>query len=433
MKALSLCLALAAIGCTAKTTTASADPAASDSWPRFLGPNGNNVSDAKGLPLEWEDKKGTNIRWKTALPGEGWSSPVIGSGRIYCTTALDGGKSLRALCIGLTDGKLLWDVEVFEVEEPVPKHNRNSYASPTPLLEGDRLYVAFGAMGTACVSTKDGSKIWENRELKWDQQNGAGASVADYEDLILIPCDGADVQFEAALSKKDGKIVWRSERSAIPMLKQRPADMHKAYGTPVVLNVGGEPTSFTTAAQRLYALNPRTGEERWFINYAPGFSNVPVPVTDGKNLYISTGFQKPETWAVKLAPAKGDATETHVLWKQKKGGTTESTPIVVGDRLYMVNSGGIASCLKTEDGSIVWQQRIGPDFSATPLAADGRIYFFDTWNKAYVVEPGDTFKLLATNRLESGCMASPVPIGKALIVRTKTHLYRIEEGASVKR
>lgn len=426
-KALALTLAVLAVGCSSEK--AGADPAVTDSWPRFLGPSGSNVSEAKGLPLEWEDKKGMNILWKVALPGEGWSSPVVGNGRIYCTMALDNGKSLHALCTDFASGKLLWDVEVMQVAEPPPKHNRNSYASPTPLLEGDRLYMSFGALGTACVSAKDGAKIWENKELKWDQQNGPGGSTADFGDLLLIPCDGSDVQFEAAIRKKDGTIAWKSERSGIPVLKQRPADMHKAYGTPVVVKVGDQSTSFTTGAQRLYALDPATGAERWFVSYAPGFSNVPVPVTDGKNLYISTGFQKPETWAIKLAPATGDATETHVLWKQKKGGTTESTPVVYRDRLYMVNSGGIASCLKTEDGSIVWQERIGPDFAATPLIADGRIYFFDTWNKAYVVEASDTFKLLATNRLEAGCMASPVPIGKSLIVRTKTHLYRMEEGA----
>jgi outer membrane protein assembly factor BamB len=431
MKALSLCLAIGLAACTAKLPPASGEKGAPDaatdaSWPRFLGPNGNNLSEASGLPLEWQEKKGKGLKWKIALPGQGWSTPVVGGGRIYCTTALENGKSLHALCLSLTDGSTIWDAEVLKVEEPPPKHDRNSYASPTPLLEGDRLYVTFGAMGTACVSTEDGSKIWENRELKWDQQNGAGGSVSGYKDLLLIPCDGADVQFEAALSKKDGKIVWKSERSADPILKQRSADMRKAYGTPVVLEVGGEPTSFTMGAQRLYALNPLTGEERWFINYAPGFSNVPTPVTDGKKLYISTGFQKPELWAIKLEPAKGDATETHVVWKQKKGAPLESTPVVYKDRLFMVNSTGIATCLKTEDGSIVWQERIGPDFAATPLVADGRVYFFDTWGKAYVVEASDTFKLIATNKLEAGCMASPVPVGKALLVRTKTHLYRIE-------
>ncbi len=403
---------------------------AADDWPRFLGPGGNSTTTAKGLPLEWkegkDDKPGRNLKWKTALPGEGWSSPVCGGGRIYCTMALDEGHSLHALCIALADGKILWDVEVFKNEVPPPKHKRNSYASPTPLLEGDRLYVTFGTMGTACIAVKDGTKFWENRDLQWDQQNGPGGSMSGFGDLLLIPCDGADVQYEAALSKKDGKLVWKSERSAKPDLQQKPKDMHKAYGTPVVFDVDGKPVSITMAAERLYALDPNTGKELWHI-VTPGFSNVPLPVSDGRQIYISTGFNKGEMWAVKHASATGDATSTHVVWKQTKGATTESTPVVTGNRLYYVNSGGIATCLNTADGSVVWQERLGPDFSATPLIADGRIYFFDAWNKCYVVEPGDTFRLLATNRLESGCMASPAVVGKALIVRTKTHLYRIEE------
>ncbi len=399
---------------------------AADEWPRFLGPGGNNVSAAAGLPLEWEEKKQQGIKWKTVLPGEGWSSPVVGGGRIYCTTALDEGKSLHALCVDFASGKIVWDAEVFKNEAVPPKHQRNSYASPTPLLEGGRLYVTFGTMGTACLSTKDGSKLWENRELKWDHQNGPGGSVAGLGDLLQIPCDGADVQFEAALSKKDGRIAWKSERSAKPDLAQKPKDMHKAYGTPVFLPVDGRTVSFTLAAQRLYALDPATGKELWFVR-TPGFSNVPLPVTDGQRLFITTGFPKVETWAIKLAPASGDATETHVQWKQIKGAPTESTPVVVGNRLFMVNNAGVATCLNSADGSVVWQERLGPDFAASPLAAGGRVYFFDTWNRAYVIEAADTFKLLATNRLESGCMASPAVVGNALIVRTKTHLYRIEK------
>ena len=219
LKLFCLILAFAATGCSPEPTGTletsktpeGRDAVGSGHWPRFLGPNGNNVSDLRGLPLIWEDKKGKNITWKVALPGEGWSTPVVADERAYCTTALDGGKSLHALCVSLGEGKLLWDVEVFKNEEVPAKHNRNSYASPTPLLEGDRLYVTFGTMGTACLSTKDGAKVWENRELKWDQQNGPGGSMAGHGDLLLIPCDGADVQFEAALSKKDGTIVWKSD------------------------------------------------------------------------------------------------------------------------------------------------------------------------------------------------------------------------------
>ena len=397
---------------------------AADEWPRFLGPKGNNHADAKGLPVEWSEKK--NVKWKTVIPGEGWSSPVVGGGRVYCTTALDDGKSLRAVSVDLATGAIVWDVEVFKNTEPPVKHKRNSHASPTPLLEGDRIYVTFGPQGTACLSTKDGSKIWESRELKWDVQNGPGGSVSAAGDLLLVPCDGIDTQFEAALSKKDGKVVWRSERSAKPILAQKPTDMHKAYGTPVVLTVDGKPQSVTTGAQRLYGLDPATGKELWYVNY-PGFSNVPVPQTDGKNLYVATGFMKAELWGIKLGGASGDVTESHVLWKQIKGAPVESTPLVVGDRIYTLTSAGVGSCINSATGEIVWQNRLGGDFASTPLFADGRIYCFDAWGRTDVFAPGDTYKQLASNRLAEGCMASPAVVGKALIIRTKAALYRIEE------
>lgn len=397
---------------------------AADEWPRFLGPDGNNNTSTTGLPVEWSEKK--NVKWKTPLPGEGWSSPVVGGGRIFCTTALEDGKSLRALSVDLASGKILWDVEVFAVSAPLEKHKRNSYASPTPLLEGDRLYVTFGANGTACLSTKDGAKIWENRELKWDQQNGAGGSVAAVGELLLFPCDGVDAQFEAALSKKDGKLVWKTERSGKEQFAQKPKDMHKAYGTSVALDVEGKTQSVSVGAQRLYALEPSTGKELWHVNY-PGFSNVPIPQTDGKKLYITTGFGKPELWAIKLGGASGDATETHVLWKQIKGGPTESTPLIVGDRIYTLTSGGIGTCINAANGEVVWQNRVGGDFASTPLHAEGRIYAFDAWGRTDVFAVGDTYKQLASNRLTDGCMASPAVVGKALIVRTKTALYRIEQ------
>ncbi len=401
---------------------------AAEDWPRFLGPTGNNSAGQHGLPEIWDDKKAKAIKWKVALPGEGWSSPVAADGRIYCTTALDAGKSLHALCVDFATGATIWDREVFAVPTPPEKHQRNSYASPTPLLEGDRLYVTFGSVGTACLDTKTGKKIWDNQELHWDQQNGAGGSMSGHGDLLFLACDGAgEVQLGAALSKKDGKVVWKVDRSSKAELAQRTGDRRKAYGTPVVHDLAGKPVCLTMTAERLYAQDPATGKELWWVKI-PGFSNVPVPVTDGKQIYLSTGFPKPQIWAIKVDPAaSGDITETHVVWKQIKGGPEESTPVLVGERLFMVNDTGIATCLNTTDGSLIWQQRIGPDFAASPLAADGRIYFFDAWNKSYVVEASDSFKLIATNHLESGCMASPAVVGKAMILRTKTHLYRLEK------
>ena len=394
-----------------------------EGWAQIRGPKQGH-SEAKGVPIEWSETK--NVKWKTALPGEGWSSPVTDGKKIWMTTATEEGKSLRALCCDFETGKLLMDLEVFRNEVVPFKHKRNSYASPTPILDGKCVYADFGPMGIACLSTKDGKKIWESRELQCDVQNCPGGSLALHDGKLIAACDGIDVQYGAALDAKTGKLCWKVERSGKEKLLKKPADMRKAYGTPVVFTIDGRPTALTCGAERLYAQDPATGAELWYVDY-PGFSNVPTPVFDGKQIYVCTGFGKPELWAVKTGGLKGDVTASHVVWKQKKGAPDQSTPVVVGERLYMVTSGGIASCINTVTGDILWSERIGADFAASPLCIDGKLYFCDAAQKQKVIAASDTFTVLGKSELPDGCMATPAVMGKSLLVRTKTALYRIEE------
>jgi len=397
---------------------------AGEAWPRFLGPNQNSrVEDAPKLPVNWEESK---ARWKAEIPGEGWSSPLIADGRVWMTTATEDGLSLRAVAVDLESGKLLHDIEVFHAESATPKHRRNSHASPTGLLSGDRFFVHFGTNGTAALDAKTGEILWRQQSLKVDHQNGAGGSLSEYGDLLLIPCDGQDVQMEVGLSKADGSIVWKSERSAKPLLETLAPDRRKAYGTPFLVKVGTETLSLTTASTRLYALDPTTGTERWHLNYGSGFSNVPLPATDGKTLVICTGFMKPEVWGVKLEPAAGDISETHVLWKQKTAGPDQTTPVIVNNLVFLVTSNGIASCLDLATGEVHWRERIGSDFAASPLAANGFVYFWDASGTTTVVKAQPEFHVEAKNTLGDGFMASPGVVGNALILRTKTALYRVE-------
>lgn len=342
------------------------------------------------------------------------------------TTATDEGKSLRAVCVDLESGKVLHDVEVFSNEVVAPKHRRNSYASPTGILEGDRLYVHFGAFGTAALDAKTGRKLWENRTLVVDHQNGPGGSLAMHGNLLLAACDGMDLQYEVALDKQTGKEVWRSERSAKEFLDTLAPDRRKAYGTPFVTEIEGKSVSLTTASTRLVALDPMTGKEQWHIKYGLGFSNVPIPVREGDLGVICTGFMKPEVWGIRLVGAQGDVSETHVLWKQKTGAPDQTSPLLVDGRVYMVSSGGIASCLSGKDGEILWKERIGSDFAASPLLAGGLIYFSDTKGVTTVIKPGDTLNVVAKNELASGCMASIAVAGHAFVIRTKEALYRID-------
>jgi outer membrane protein assembly factor BamB len=243
---------------------------------------------------------------------------------------------------------------------------------------------------------------------------------------LLIACDGIDVQYEAALDATTGKIAWKTERSANADLEKLPPDMRKAYGTPTLFTIDGKPQSLTTASNRVYAMEPESGKELWSVTYPRGFSNVPLPVSDGNVMVVSTGFMKPEMWGIRVGGATGDVSYSHVIWKQKAGAPDQASPLIVNGRLYMVSSGGIASCLDLENGEIIWKERIGSDFAASPVYVDGRIYFCDCNGQTTVIEPGDTFKVVAKNQLESGFMASPAIVGKSFVLRTKTHLYRIE-------
>lgn len=399
------------------------DPVATaDPWPQMRGPTAQGVATTSGVPITWSELQ--HIAWKTPIAGEGWSSPVVGSDAVFLTSALENGRSLHAYRIDLASGRVDWDVEVF-VNTVVPeKHARNTHASPTPVVQGDRLYVHFGGMGTACLSTADGRTLWANRDLAVDHEVGPGGSPVLYRDALLLTCDGVDVQYGAALDARTGALLWRKDRSATERLAKVTASLRKSFGTPFLVTVDGMDQALSIGAERLYAQDPLTGKELWHVDF-PGFSNASMPVSDGKVLIFNTAFASSQLWAVRLGGASGDVTTSHVAWKAKFSSLSQPSPILFEGRVYAVNDSGILVCLDAATGTEIYKERIGSDFAASPVLADGRLYFFDARGKATVVQSGDAFRVLATNTLEAGCMASPAVAGGSLIVRTKTHLYRI--------
>ena len=397
---------------------------ASEDWPQFRGPTGDGHSNATGLPLTWSETE--NVRWKTAIPGEGWSSPVVLGRQIWMTTATEEGHSLRAVCVDRETGRVLHDAEVFHTDSPPPKNPTNSYASPTPVIEPGRVYVCFGTSGSACLDTATAKVIWKNTELTLNHKEGAGSSPIIHGGLFILCCDGTDVQYMVALDKNTGHTVWKTKRSAAAVLESKRPDLRKAFCTPQVINVGGHEQLISAGAFRAYAYEPKTGREIWFCDIA-GFSNVPRPVFGHGLVYIGTGFMKPELWAIRT-DGKGDVTQTHVAWKVSKMASLKPSLLLAGGALYMLHDGsGTLTCLNARSGEPVWQEKLGGSFSASPVFADGRIYFFNEKGQTTVIKPGGTFQTLATNQLDAGCMATPAVSGRALIVRTKSHLYRIEK------
>ena len=381
-------------------------------WPQFRGPTGQGHSDEQGLPLNWSET--TNVRWKVAIPGKGWSSPVVQGDRIWLTTATDEGKSLRALSIDRNSGAILQNVEVVRLKSPKLTNSKNSFASPTPVVDGERVYVHFGAYGTACL-TQSGEIVWKTR-LEYDNgQHGTGGSPIVYEDLLIISCDGNDVQFVVALDKLTGKVKWKKSREG-----------YQAYTTPLVVSLPGGDQVISPGAFRAVAYEPRSGKELWQVRYGEGFSNVPRPVYGDGLVFICTGFQQPSMLAVRL-DGKGDVTNSKVEWKLDRGVPLTASPLLVGNELYMVTDNGIATCVDAKTGKEYWRARVGGNHSASPIYADGRIYFLSEEGESVVIAPGQKLKHLATNQLDGRTLASMAVSGGSIFIRSETHLYRISK------
>lgn len=386
----------------------------SQDWPAFRGPGGQGHSTDLSVAREWSETK--NVAWKTAVPGLGWSSPVVANGKVWLTTAVEErGISLRLLAFDVATGTQVVNVEVFHIASSRDINPKNSWASPTPIVDGDRVYVHFGADGTAAVSTA-GAVLWKQR-FDYQSQHGAGGSPVVYGGLLIFSCDGSDAAFVVALDTATGKVKWKTNRRS-------PAD--QAYTTPLVIRVADQDQLISVGAYRATAYDPLNGKEIWRVGYADGFSNVPRPVFAHGLVYIATGFQQPSLLAVR-PDGTGDVTKTHTAWQLSRGAPLTPSPIVVGDELYVVTDGGIATCLDARTGATIWQQRLGGTYSASPVFAGGSIYFPAEQGVTTVIAPGKEFRRLATNRLDGGLLASMAVSGGSLFVRTDSHLYRIME------
>ena len=397
---------------------------AAEDWPQFRGPTGQGHATERGLPLEWSESH--NILWKSPVPGFGWSSPVVAGGKVWMTTVVEmkNGRrvtaSLRALAYDVETGREVVNTEVFQITELGVINPKNSRASPTPIVDGEKVYVHFGADGTAALSTS-GQVLWTTR-LPYESQHGNGGSPTLYRDLLIVNCDGnGGDAYVVALDTATGKIRWKTPR-------RRPAD--QAYSTPLAITVGERDEIVSVGAYRAAAYDPATGQEIWRVSYGDGFSNVPRPVFGRGLVYIATGFQTPTLIAVR-PDGKGDVTRTHVAWTITRGAPYTPSPVLVGEDLYFVSDTGVLTLADASSGQTLWQQRLGGNYSASPVFADGRIYFQSEEGQTTVVAPGREFKKLAVNRLDGYTLASMAVSQGSLFIRSHSHLYRI--GADSKR
>jgi outer membrane protein assembly factor BamB len=382
-------------------------------WPDFRGPDGQGHSAARGVALEWGESR--NVTWKSAVSGSGWSTPIVSADKVWLTAAVDNRDvSLRVLAFDTSSGREVVNVEVFRTRGGGGLHPKNTRASPSPVVESDRVYVHFGAAGTAALTTS-GEIVWKT-QFAYESQHGAGGSPILYGDLLIFSCDGSDSAFVVALDKRTGKTRWKTSR-------RQPWD--QAYTTPLVIRAGDRDQVVSVGAFRAVSYDPQSGKELWRVAYGAGFSNVPRPVYGNGLVYITTGFFQPEILAVR-PDGTGDVTKTHVQWSLRRAAPLTPSPILVGSELYVVTDNGVASCIDAAAGTLIWQHRLNGNFSASPLFVDGRIYFLAEDGVATVIAPGREFKQLAVNRLDGSTLASIAVAGRSLYIRSATHLYRID-------
>jgi outer membrane protein assembly factor BamB len=353
-------------------------------------------------------------------------------GKVWLTTATEKGNDFFVICVDANTGQILLNKKLFQSDNPEPLGNSvNCYASPSPTVEAGRVYIHFGSYGTACLDTADGKVIWERTDLPCRHYRGPGSSLVLFEDLLILTMDGVDVQYMAALNKRTGDTVWKTDRTAdwddldSDGKPKREGDLRKAYSTPLIVEINGKKRMLTAAAKAAYCYDPATGAELWKIHHT-AYSGASCPLFGHGLAYFNTGFPRPEIWAVR-AGGKGNVTSSHVVWKRRQAVPQIPSPLLIGDMFFMVSDTGALTCLDAVTGDEIWKEHLKDRFKSSPIYADGRIYCFSERGETLVLRAGRKFEILARNPLDSGFMASPAVSGKALFLRTRTHLYRIED------
>ncbi len=417
-------------------------------WNQFRGPQGNGISTAENLPVEFDEAK--NVCWKIAIPDEGWSSPVVWGDEIWLTAGSDEKKELRAICVDLKSGKILKNIKVFDMidrrVDPAYGYDSphlNSPATPTPVVEEDRVFVHFGSQGIACLNRKTGDKIWERRDLRIYQPVRQGSSPIVDDKSLYVAYDGTDQQFFVALDKGTGKTRWKKDRNVetdwdATLRSQgitpeeadsKPNDNKKSFATATLIDVGGQRQLIAPAAEATIAYDPETGDELWRTLHPGGFNVAARPIHAHGMVYVFTSGLTGYLMGINT-DGIGDVTDTHVAWSTTRSTPEIPSPVIVGDLLFMVTDKfGIARCLDAKTGEEIWKARIGGNHWASPVYAAGKLYFCSKEGDVAVLDASaEAPASVAKNRMNAHFIASPAVAGESLILRSTTHLYCLTRG-----
>jgi outer membrane protein assembly factor BamB len=422
--------------------------AAQDNWPQFRGPEARGVSENKGLPDRWSATE--NVAWKTDLPGRGWSSPIVWGDRVFLTTVVNTGASeepkkglyfggnrpeppkdihqWKVFCLDLKTGALVWERQVHEGKPASAIHLKNSFASETPVTDGERVYFYFGNVGVFCFDL-EGAEVWrrmiEPRPTRFGW--GTAASPVLHEGRLYLVNDNDEESYLLALDAKTGEEVWRV-----------PRDEKSNWSTPFFWRnaLRTEIVTLGTGRVRSYDLE---GNLLWSLT---GMSSITIATPYDHNglLYISSGYVQDQLrpiYAIRpgaegdISLAEGESSNASIAWRGEQAAPYNPTTLVYRDRLYVLYDRGLLACFDPQNGSVVYEQQRLPNgraFTASPWAYGGKVFCLNEDGVTFVVDAGDKFNLLHTNPLaeDDMCMATPAIAGDRLLIRTSARLYCIQ-------
>jgi len=393
-----------------------AGPAWAENWPCWRGPRGDGSSLEKNLPLRWNGPEGRNIAWKAAIAGRGHASPIVWQNRIFQVTCREESRDRMLLCLDRTNGEILWEQVV--VNAPLEKkHRLNNFASSTPAADGELVYVSFLDRTHMLVAAYDfhGNRRWLARPGKFYSPHGYSSSVVLFENLVIVNGDHDGDAYLVALDRDSGKTVWKTPRE----------NKTRSYSTPIIRQIDGRTQMILSGSLCVASYDPRDGSRHWIFD-GPTEQYVASVVYNGKLLFMTAGF--PEFHIMAFRPdGHGKLTDDYIVWHTTKGCSYVPSPIVSRDGKYflVVSDTGIASCFEAATGKRHWMRRIGPHYSASLVSIEGLIHFLSDEGITTIVRPGETFDVVAENKLGENCYASPAVSQGQILIRAEKNLYCI--------
>ena len=415
-------------------------------WPCFRGESCGVVTD-QVLPVSWSSTE--NVLWQVNVLGRGWSCPVVWAGKVFLTAVASEGSIEEAkkglyfggdrnkpssavhhwivYCFDWDTGKILWQKTIHKGKPAQPVHIKNTYASETPVTDGERVYFYFGNVGVFCYDM-NGNELWKKsiESVKMRYNWGTAASPVLHKDKLFIINDNEEKSYLLALDKKTGDEIFRINR-----------DEKSNWVTPYIWENDKRTEIVTcgTGKNRSYDLN---GKLLWELGPMSVIA-IPTPVEMDGMLYLCSGYvgdrKHRPIYAIRpgatgdISPREEENPSKYLAWYHNFGSSYNPSPIAYEGYLYVLYDRGTVSCYDGQTGEIIYdKQQLAQDaraFTSSPWANDGKLFFLSEDGDTFVVQAGPEFKVLKRNALEEMCMATPATLRGNIIIRTLTKLYRI--------